>query len=215
MRVVLVGVSPLAVMAARELLARRHEVVLIENDAEKLERLGDELDCGIVRGEGSRPETLEKVGPAKTDFLFCLSGSDEVNILAALVGRALGFQRVVAKIDDPSLQPICTSLDLQETIVPDREVAQGLCDMVAGVEHADLSAAVREGLRFFSLSVGDDGWKHVGDVELPKGCRVIARSRGDRSVLADAETPLEPGDELVLLLEERLLPEIQKRFQGG
>ena len=215
MRVVLVGMSPLAVMAARELLDKGHEVVLIEKDPEKLDRLGEELDCGIVRGDGSRPETLEKVGPSQTDFLFCLSNSDEANILAALVGRALGFERVVAKIEDPTLQPICTSLDLHDTIVPDREVAQGLCDMVAGVEHADLSASVREGLRFFNFALGEDGPRHVRDLELPKGARVIARSRGDASVLADADTSLEPGDELVLLLEEELLPELKKRFEGG
>jgi len=215
MRVVLVGMSPLAVMAARELLGKGHEVVLIEKDPEKLESLGEELDCGIVRGDGSRPDTLEKVGPGQTDFLFCLSNSDEANILAALVGRALGFERVVAKIEDPTLQPICTQLELHETIVPDREVAQGLCDMVAGAERADLSAAIREGLRFFSFALGEDAAKRVGDIELPKGARVIARSRGDLSILADADTALRSGDELVLLLEEALLPELQKRFEGS
>lgn len=214
MRVVLVGMSPLAVMAARELLEKSHEVVLIEKDADKLEEIGEELDCGVVRGDGSRPETLEKVGPEQTDFLFCLSNSDEVNILAALVGRALGFERVVAKIEDPSLQPICTQLELHDTIVPDREVAQGLCDMVAGVEHADLSASVREGLRFFAFAVGEKGVACIGDLELPKGARVIARTRGEVSILAEVDTPLEIGDELVLLLEEGLLPELKKRFEG-
>jgi len=101
--VTFIGASPLAVKAARTLTERGHEVILIDTDHEKIETLSDTLDCGLITGDGSRPAVLQEVGPEQTDFLFCVSDRDESNVLAALVGRSLGFGRVVPKIEESDL----------------------------------------------------------------------------------------------------------------
>ncbi|HKJ23251.1 MAG TPA: TrkA family potassium uptake protein [Myxococcota bacterium] len=211
MRVTFVGASHLAVHTARLLIERGHEVVLIDEDHETIERLSDELDCGLVVGDGSRPAVLEQLAPEKTDHLLCVSDRDEANILAALVGRELGCARVVPKVDDPELEPICAKLGLDEVIVPDREIALRLVDEVEGRSSPELTTVVQSGLRFLSFAI-PEGVSDLASLELPSGARAIARNRDDESALVDDDSRFEEGDVLVVIAEEDALETLRKRF---
>ena len=105
MRFGFVGASQLTLMTAELLIDRGHEVVIIEADRERMDEIGDRLDCSYLHGDGSRPQVLAEVGPEQTDVLFCLTKNDESNILAALVGRSLGFAKVVPSIRWCHCQP--------------------------------------------------------------------------------------------------------------
>ena len=149
MRAIFVGASPLTVMAARRLLKGGHDVVIIEEDKERISTLSETLDCGFIHGDGSRPAVLEELSPGESDMLFCLSSEDQDNIIASLVAQTMDFRRVITKIEDPDFQVICTKLGLDDVIVPDRDVGERLADLVEGHDVADLSAAVESGIRFF------------------------------------------------------------------
>jgi len=211
MRVVFVGASTLAVMSAHLLIERGHEVVLIDDDAEVIEALSADLDCGLITGNGTRPAVLDQVGPRPTDFLFCLTNRDEANILAAVVGRSIGFGRVVPKIEDPDFESICTELGLGDVIVPDRGMATILADLVEGRSNAALTTVVGGGLRFLAIRVPEDVSSCAG-LDLPPTVRPIARNRGDESIIADDSTSLEAGDEVVLILAEDQVEAIRERF---
>ena len=68
-------------------------MIIIESNPEKIEELSDILDCSFLNGDGSKPAILREVGPDQTDVLFCLSDSDQANLISSLVGRSLGFKR--------------------------------------------------------------------------------------------------------------------------
>jgi len=93
MRVVFIGAGTLALTTARLLLKRGHDVVIIERDKSIALELPEQLDCGVLQGDGSKPAILREADPEHTDILFCLASSDQANIIAALVGRSLGFKR--------------------------------------------------------------------------------------------------------------------------
>lgn len=210
-RVTFVGASPLAVQSVTALLEQGHEVVLIDEDADTIEALSERLDCGLIVGDGSRPSVLQDVGPEQTDFLFCLTDRDEANILAALVGRSLGFSRVVPKLEDPELETICTELGLDHVLVPDHELAKRLVDLVEGGEIPDLTSVIRGGLRFFAFRLRED-LRDVEALELPEATRLLARTRGKESVLARPDIDLKKGDELCLLAEEAEIEGLRDRF---
>lgn len=52
-------------------------------------------------------------------------------ILASLVGRSLGFKRVVTKIEDIEFEHICKELGLEDVIVPSRTVGRLLAERFA------------------------------------------------------------------------------------
>jgi trk system potassium uptake protein TrkA len=127
------------------------------------------------------------------------------------VGRELGFEHVVPKIEDPELEPICARLGLDEVIVPDREIGLRLVDAVEGRSSPELAAVVRSGLRFLSFEV-PEGVSDLDGLELPDSARVVARTRGESSVLVGVKTRFEAGDLIVTIAEEDAVDGLRERF---
>jgi trk system potassium uptake protein TrkA len=215
MRVALIGASPLAVATAEMLVKRGHDVILIERDKEKIDALADTIDCGLVHGDGTRPAILREVNPADTDFLFCLTENDQDNILASLVGRSLGFARVVTKIEDAEFEHICLELGLSDTIIPDSAIARTLVDMVAGQALPELSTIVRGEVRFFSFAVREEDEMPVGELELPARTRAVCVYRDEDFILPEPDTGLSKGDEVVLITHSENVPELSERFRAA
>jgi trk system potassium uptake protein len=70
MRVVFVGGGDITVGTARILIDRGDEVIIVEQDEEKIEELSETLDCSFLHGDGSKPHILKEAGPGQTDVLL-------------------------------------------------------------------------------------------------------------------------------------------------
>jgi len=212
MRAVFVGASSLAVMTARFLLRRRHEVVIIERSKERIEALAGELDCGFLLGDGSKPVLLREADPARTDLLFCLTGNDQANILASLVGRSLGFARIVTKIDDPEFEHICIELGLEDMIIPSRTIGRYLADLFQGMNLLDLSGVIKDEARIFTFIAGHDDEMAADELKLPSRSRVVCLYRGGKFVAVQENTRLQADDEVVLITHADDLPALHERW---
>ena len=212
MRAVFVGASTLTVMTARILLERGDEVVVVERDKERIDELADTLDCGFVHGDGSTPAILAETNPKEADFLFCLTDHDQANILTALVGRSLGFQRQVTRIANPEYEHVCLELGLEDTIIPSRTIAHFLADTVRGQDALELSAMIKNGARVYTFVAEQDQAVALSDLELPEDTRVVCVYRGEEFLLPDADTDLEEEDEVVLITHNDRMEELAERF---
>ena len=212
MRVIFVGASPLSVMAARRLLKAGHDVVIIEENKDRISTLSETLDCGFIHGDGSRPAVLEELSPGESDMLFCLSSEDQDNIIASLVAQTMHFSRVITKIEDPDFEVICTKLGLEDVIVPDRDVGERLADLVDGHDVADLSAAVESGIRFFHFIAREQDAGSIGELDLPEQARVIVITRGEESIIVDDDAELKTDDRVLVVAHRDDLEKLKKRF---
>ena len=208
MRVVFVGASTLTLMTARILLKRGHEVVVVERDDARIQELPEQLDCGILQGDGSKPAILREADPNGTDILFCMTDSDQANIIAALVGRSLGFKRVVAKIDDPEFEHICLELGLEDTIIPGRTIGSYLADMCEGRDPLELSTMFREQARIVSFVVHETQQGSVAELNLPAHSRVVCVYRNEKFLLPDEDLSLEVDDEVVIITDRENVEEL-------
>lgn len=212
MRAVFVGAGSLAVMTARFLLRRRHEVVIIERNKERIEALAGELDCGFLLGDGSKPVILREADPARTDVLFCLTGNDQANILASLVGRSLGFARIVTKIDDPEFEHICIELGLEDMIIPSRTIGRYLADLFQGMNLLDLSGVIKDEARIFTFVARRDDEMPAADLNLPSRSRIVCLYRGGKFVPLEDDTHLREDDEVVLITHADDLASLHERW---
>lgn len=212
MKAVFVGASSLAVMTTRLLLRRGHEVIIIERDKERIDSLSEQLDCGFLHGDGSKPAILREANPDKTDTLFCLTGNDQTNILASLVGRSLGFARVVTKIDDPEFEHICIELGLEDTIIPARTIGRYLTDMIEGHDPLAMSGMIKHDARAFSFVAREQDARHVAGLDLPPETRVVCIYRKDEFILPHEGLRLKAGDEVVLITHTKQLSQLEERW---
>jgi trk system potassium uptake protein TrkA len=212
MRIVFSGAGPMSVITTQALTKQGHEVIIIEVDKEKINRLSDELDCSFVHGDASKPSILSQVNPKDCDFLFCLTDSDQVNIITALLGRSMGFNRVVPSIEDAELQQLCNELELENTIIPVRTMSQYLENMVRGLDNIELSTFLKHGARFFTFVAGKKEPKEISELDLPEETKVIFYYRDDQFHFVDEKTPLKAGDEIVILAHSKNLAVLNERW---
>lgn len=213
MRTVFIGAGQVVIETAKALIKNGHEVIIIESDKTKIDELSEHLDCSFLQGDGSRPDILREVNPEQTDILFCLTDSDQANVIASLVGRSLKFKRVVTSIRDDEYEGICYELGLKDTIIPSRTISRYLVDMVAGGVNVELSTVIKDEARFFILIAREEDEVATRDLKLPGDARVICYYRDGKFSLADEDTTLRKGDEVVILTHSKNMPTLQERWQ--
>jgi trk system potassium uptake protein TrkA len=202
MRVVVLGASRFGVAIAEHLIADAHEVVLIEKDRARLERLADRLDCGMIEGDGTLPTIQREAYRDENDVFIAVTNASDDNILASLVARSVGFGRVIPQIVSSELMAVCKELDLTDVINPHATVAESIC---GGLE--DDAAVAPEALLQNELALkrvivtGAQAGKTVGDLSLPDEARAIALVRDEKESFASGETELKQDDELIFLLK--------------
>lgn len=214
MRVVFVGAGSLSTSAARLLLARGHEVLIVEHDRARIEELGTELECAFVHGDATRPAILREVDPPHTDHLFCLTDSDQTNLIASLVGRSLGFRNVVTRITEEDFEHICIELGLTQTVVPNRTIGRYLADIAEGHDIVELSTAIKGDARVFMFVAREQDAVPISELELPEDSRATHLYRDGDFLIADADTRLHRGDEVVVVTHRRHLEALRERWRS-
>lgn len=214
MRVVLIGAGEISVLTAQILIKHGHEVVIIEKERSRIDELSATLDCSFLQGDGGKPAILREADPESTDVLLCLTNHDQTNILSSLVGRSLGFRRVVTSIEDLDLRAVCDELGLDHTIIPAQMISRSLADMVYGQDTIELSTVLRGEARIFTFSVTEDDASPLEDLDLPELTRVVCYYReGEQWHLPDHDTRFQAGDEVVLITHSRNVPALHRRWK--
>jgi len=212
MRIIFSGASPLTITTARTLIKQGHEVIIIEVSKEKIDQISDELGCSFLHGDSAKPAILSQVDPKNSDILFCLTNSDQINIITFLLGRSMGFKRVITSIEDTDLVQLCRELGLEDTIIPVWAMSRHLDNMVRGLDNINLSTLLKEDARFFTFTAGEDDAVNVSELGLPKDARVIFYYRDNKLHFADDDTKLRKGDEIVILTHCNNLPDFNERW---
>jgi trk system potassium uptake protein TrkA len=212
MRLALIGTNSLTLTTAEMLLEAGHEVVLIEKDKQRIEDLSERLDAGFLHGDGTEPEVLRDAEPENTDLLFCLLDSDQTNIIASLVGRSLGFKRVVPCIADAQFQRICNELGLEDTVLPNRAVATHLVKLLRGEKSLEMSSLIRGDAEVFNFVVGEKDAVALDELRLPEDTRIICLYRDEAFTLPEGVSGLAEGDEVILVTHRDRLDELKERW---
>ena len=102
MYVLIVGAGKVGWNLARELIAKQHEVTVIESDPVRFSVVEQELEHSAQYGDGSELWVLERAGIERADLVMAVTGDDEDNILISQVAREkYGVTRVVARCNNP------------------------------------------------------------------------------------------------------------------
>lgn len=212
MRAVFIGAGELTCLTAQQLLKYGYEVVIVDKDKTRIDELSETLGAGFIHGDGSKPAILREADPSATDFLFCLTSNDQYNIITSLVGRSLGYKRVVTRIEDPAYEHICLELGLKDVIVPDYTIARHLADMCAGHNPLEVSAVIKGDARIFSFVTREEDEGPISELNLPDNSRVMFLYRKEKFILPDVDTTLHKDDEVVIIAHSKVLSELEARW---
>lgn len=114
MRIVILGGGIVGANLAKQFALENHEVSLIDPRPEVTRRLSQRLDILTVTGSGTSETDLRKAGIEDAEMLVAVTGSDEVNILACMFGKAYGVKRRIARIRNAELSHADAKLKLKD-----------------------------------------------------------------------------------------------------
>ena len=99
MKIIILGANAVGFQIAKQLIAEKKDVVIIEKDPKKAKKASEYLDCLVINALGNDPEVLKKAGINKTDFFISVTDSDEMNMIACgLVHSDFDVQNKIALI---------------------------------------------------------------------------------------------------------------------
>jgi trk system potassium uptake protein len=99
MKIIVAGAGEVGTHLAKMLANEKHDIVVIDPDAEKLHFIESAYDLMTVRGSVTSFETLKEANVRKCDLFIAVAPSEETNITGAIIAKKLGAKKTIARID--------------------------------------------------------------------------------------------------------------------
>ncbi|MFH6983160.1 Trk system potassium transporter TrkA [Marinoscillum sp. 108] len=113
MRIIIAGAGDLGFHLARLLAYEEQDIILIDQDNAVLEHASNHLDVHTIRGSSTSISILEEANVSKADLLIAVTSIEETNLTTAIIGKALGAKRTVARISNIEFLHQREKLDLK------------------------------------------------------------------------------------------------------
>jgi len=132
MNILILGAGEVGFHIASRLAAEGNNVSVIDNDAERLQRVADSMDVKTVFGHAAHPSVLEQAGAADAELLIAATTNDEINMLACQVAHSLfKVTTKMARIREPDYINAIglfgpDDLPINMVISPEKEAANSI-----------------------------------------------------------------------------------------
>lgn len=101
MQIIIVGCGKVGYTLVEQLSGEDHNIVVIDENEEKVHAITDELDAMGIVGNGVSFQTLQEAGISEADLLIAVTGSDEQNLLCCVIARKTGNCKTIARVRNP------------------------------------------------------------------------------------------------------------------
>ncbi len=102
MNIVILGAGEIGSYVASMLAQEEHNVVLIDKDVKRLEKLSRDIDVATLPGHASDWKLFKQLIDNAPDFFIALTGNDEANLIACAITKNLGYPKTICRIGEIS-----------------------------------------------------------------------------------------------------------------
>lgn len=222
MKIIIVGAGEVGHNLTATLAAAGHDVCLIEQSMELCERLDEEHNARIVRGNGSSARQLLEVDVAKCDAFLAMTSDDRTNIISCSLAKGLGAKQTIARIHDGTYSDnsvinyqLHFGIDL--LVNPEAICAVELAKTIRNAGRLAVENFARGQIEVQQQKVGTECrliGRKLSDLKMDPRIRIGYIQRDGKSEVANAESMLFEGDkvtlfghpEAVLAMREKLDP---------
>lgn len=192
MKVVIAGAGEVGTHLAKMLSSENHDIVLLDEDDKKLEKLANQVDLLTVCGFANSINDLKEAGIAKADLFIAVTPFESRNVLACILAKDLGAKKTLARINNAEYlkrvnKPKFIELGVDELIYPETLAAKEIIASVkqpgARVTHEFsggnlllLGFKIRE-----NAPINNKSLNELGSVS--EEFRAVAITRGDKTII--------------------------------
>lgn len=209
MQVIVVGAGQVGSDIAADLCAD-HDVVVIDQDGDRVNRLTYDLDVLAIEGDGTELETLREAGIGEADLLIASTDDDETNVVVCGTAKVEGSAFTIARVKRP--QYLSTwehataagndALGVDFMVCTDLLAAETIAD-VTGVPTAEEVKSFADGaVRMTEFQIPDESsvtGVTVTEADRLPGLTFAAIFRDGETIIPTGSTVLRAGDDLVTI----------------
>ena len=219
MYIVVVGCGKVGYHLTRSLLAEGEEVLVIEKDQAKVDRITRELGATAIQGDGAEVATLQLAGVERANVVAAVTGHDEDNLIIAQVAkRRFQVPRTVARVNNPRNEFIFHQLGIDAAVSATNLILSVIQQEIPGHPFIHLLTLQEGGIEFVELQL-DEGSFAVGkamrDIVLSDDSAVPLLIRDSRPVVLHADTLLQENDRLIAVTTSSQEAALRGRILGS
>lgn len=217
MRVVIAGAGSVGRSIARELLAHRHEVTLIDRLPAAM-KIASVADADWLLADACEPTSLAEAEVGDADVVVAATGDDKANLVISLIAKTeFAVPRVVARVNNPKNEWMFDHSWGVDVQVSTPRIMTSLVEEAVSVgDLVKIFTFHQSGASIHEITLPDDSpviGRRVGSIRWPGSTVLAAIIRGDRPIPPSPDDTLEARDELLLVVDasaEEYLGEIQE-----
>ncbi len=212
MYIIIVGCGRIGSYLAN-LLQDDHNVVVIDKEADNLERVGDNFNGFSITGDALDLDVLKEAGIEKADAVAVTTSNDNTNIVIAQIAKKVfNVPKVVARVSDIGKAEIYRNLGVD----PVNSTSIFATLLREKVLERNFTTYIFESSKVSMLEIKDTGiysGKRVKDLNIPGEFQVITVVRGQEPVIPEEDMVFTAGDIIVGVVKLSALKKIKKMLK--
>lgn len=215
MYIVVVGGGRVGYYLSKALLDERHEVVLVEKNAQICDTINDELGSVCIRGDGSEVTILADTGANRADMLVAVTGDDEDNLVACQVAKhRFKVPLTVARVVNPKNEVLFKKLGIDITVISTNLILENIEAEMPTHPVTHLLTIRDRGLEIVDIKVLKESptvGKAIKDLSLPPGAVLsLVIRKGIRPFVPSTDTILQAEDQIIAATPAEVEPALRK-----
>jgi trk system potassium uptake protein TrkA len=207
MYVIIAGGGRTGAQLANLLVSQDHEVRVVDNRAEVLDRIHRELPTeAIIEGDPLEMHVLEQAGIQRADVLAACTTEDEVNLTLCYMAHTLyHVRRTIARVNNPRDAWLFDEKFHVDVAVNQAEILASLIQEEMSLGDMITLLKLRRGNYSLVEEKIPPGAQAIGmmikDLSLPEHCVIAAIIRKGEVMIPRGVTTFEEGDEVLAVTD--------------
>jgi trk system potassium uptake protein TrkA len=219
MYIVIVGGGSVGYYLSKALLDEGYEVLVLEKDAAKCERFGEELGSMCLRGDGCEVATLTDAGVGRADVFIATTNEDEDNLVSCQIAKSkFGVPRTIARVSNPKNEEIFKRLGVDCTIGVTNLMMQHIEEEIPSHPLTHLLTMIDEGTEIMEIKLDDKSraaGKRIKELNLPPdSILVLLIENGKKPRIITQETTLKANDRIIAVTSIANKKDLSKKLIG-
>ena len=220
MKIVIIGDGKVGYKLAKQLSSEKYDIILIDNNEEKLRKSIERMDVFCVVGEGGSVEVQQRAGVPHADLVIACTSTDECNMLSCLIARRLGARHTIARVRNPiyykQIDFLKKDLHLSMVVNPELIVAGDITRLLLFPDASKVETFVKGRVELVEFPI------HCGKLEGLSLSELYARFQvqvlvcavesGETVLIPDGDYILKAGDKLHIAASHQNMEQFFKKI---
>ena len=218
MRIIIAGAGAVGTHLAKMLAGERHDIVLMDPEEERLNKLESNFDLMTVAARTTSINSLKEVGVADADLFVAVTPEESTNITSCILAHSLGAKKTVARIDNyeylqPKNKEFFKTLGVDSLIYPEMLAAKEIADGLHlswirqwwefnGGALVMLGVKLRENAQILNIP--------IFQLKKEQPYHIVTIKRLGETIIPSGSDELKAGDIVYFMTSKRALPYIRK-----